>query len=58
MSDRDQYNERELLRAEEACRSGLAGVFSSEPADSALPLPLCFLASTVGVLGFDAGSGF
>src|SRR4029077_11275501 len=58
MSGRAQYNERELLRAETACRSGFAGAFSSEPADCVLPLPSCFLASTAGVFGFDAGSGF
>src|SRR5262245_65758865 len=58
MSGRAQYNEREFLRAETACRSGFAGVFSSEPADSVLPLPLCFLASTVGVFGFAAGGAF
>src|SRR5262245_54368200 len=58
MSGCAQYNERELLRAETACRSGFAGVFSSEPADSVLPLPLCFLASTTGAFGFAAAGAF
>jgi len=54
-----QFNERELLRVEAACRSGLAAAFQSSAAlaDFGLILPSCFLTSTSGVLDLGGVGG-
>ena len=54
-----QFNERELLRVEAACRSGLAAAFPSSAAlaDFGLILPSCFLTSTSRVFDFGGVGG-